>query len=72
MSGSTESSISVAWQPSVDDRGVAEYRLAVNDVNMRITTATAAMFTGLACGRPYVVMGVVAADAAGNVPPRRA
>ena len=68
VSGSTESSISVAWQPSVDDRGVAEYRLSVNDVDIRTTTATAATFTGLACGRSYVVK-VGAADAAGNVSP---
>ena len=68
VSGSTESSISVAWQPSVDDRGVAEYRLSVNDVDIRTTTATAATFTGLACSRSYVVK-VGAADAAGNVSP---
>ena len=54
--------------PAVDDRGVAEYRLSVNDVDMRTTTATTATFTGLACGRSYVVK-VVAADAAGNVSP---
>ena len=54
--------------PAVDDRGVAEYRLSVNDVDIESTTATAASFTGLACGRSYVVK-VVAADAAGNVSP---
>ena len=68
VSGSTASAISVAWEPAVDDRGVAEYRLSVNDVDMRTTTATTATFTGLACGRSYVVK-VVAADAAGNVSP---
>ena len=68
VSGSTESAISVAWDAAVDDRGVAEYRLSVNDVDIRTTTATAATFTGLACGRSYVVK-VVAADAAGNVSP---
>ena len=36
VSGSTESAISVAWEPAVDDRGVAEYRLSVNDVEIRI------------------------------------
>ena len=68
VSGSTESAISVAWDAPVDDVGVAEYRLSVNDVDMRTTTATTATFTGLACGRSYVVK-VVAADAAGNVSP---
>ena len=34
VSGSTESAISVAWDPAVDDRGVAEYHLSVNDVEM--------------------------------------
>ena len=55
VSGSTESAVSLAWQPAVDDRGVAEYRLSVNEVDMRTTTATTATFTGLACGRSYVV-----------------
>ena len=44
VSGSTESAISVAWDAPVDDVGVAEYRLSVNDVDMRTTTATTATF----------------------------
>ena len=68
VSGSSVSAISVAWDPAVDDRGVAEYRLSMNDVEMNSTTSTAASFSGLACGRSYVVK-VVAADAAGNVSP---
>ena len=69
VSGSTESAISVAWEPAVDDRGVAEYRLSVNDVDIRIRRRLLPRpFSGLACGRSYVVK-VVAADAAGNVSP---
>ena len=49
-------------------RGVVEYRLSVNDASMRTTTATAATFTGPACGRSYVASSY-AADAAGNVSP---
>ena len=43
VSDSKESAISVAWDPAVDDRGVAEYHLSVNDVEMNSTTTTAAI-----------------------------
>ena len=58
----------MVWEPSSDDRGVAEYRVSLDSLDLRTTTATTASFSGLACGRSYVLK-VVAADAAGNVSP---
>ena len=69
VSGATDSAFSVTWAPSVDDSGVAEYRVSLNDVVARTTTSTTASFTGLACGHSYAV-DIVAADAAGNLSSR--
>src|SRR5215213_6512459 len=68
VSGSTSSTISVAWEASSDDRGVAEYRASLEGLDLRTTTGTNTSFSGLACGRSYLVK-VVAADAAGNLSP---
>ena len=66
VSASSHSGISVAWEPALDDRGIAAYRVSLNDISMQTTTATSATFMGLACGRSYAVE-VVAEDAAGNL-----
>lgn len=68
VTGTTESAVSIGWEPAADDRGVVEYRISLNDLYMRSTTGTAASFTGLSCGLSYVVK-VVAVDAAGNTSP---
>ena len=69
VTASTQSTLSVAWQPAADDRGVTEYRTSIDGVQVATTTATTASFAGLACGRSYSIE-VSAADAAGNVSPR--
>lgn len=68
VSSSSQSMISIAWQPANDDRGVAGYRTSLNGVEVGTTTGTSTTFTGLACARSYVVK-VVAFDAAGNASP---
>jgi hypothetical protein len=61
----TDTSISVAWGASVDDRGVAGYGLYLNGAGAGATGATSHTFSGLACGRTYSIQ-VDAFDGAGN------
>ncbi len=63
--GSTETSISVAWNPSSDNVGVAGYTVSVNGAGGGSTPQTRYTVAGLACGTGYGV-SVSAFDAAGN------
>jgi chitodextrinase len=63
--GSTTTTITLAWDAATDNVGVAGYSLFLNDVKTGSTTATSYTFTGLTCGTTYSV-GLVAYDAAGN------
>jgi chitodextrinase len=58
--------VSLAWEPSIDDVGVAGYLLYVNGVKAGGTALTMYTVGDLACGTSYAV-GVAAFDAAGNV-----
>jgi chitodextrinase len=64
--GTTQSSISLGWNASTDDVGVAGYHLFRNNSALGTTTATSYTFSGLACGTTYT-LGVDAFDAAGHV-----
>lgn len=59
-------SLTVVWQASTDDRGVAGYYVFVNGTKAVTSVSTSATAGGLACGTSYTV-GVQAFDAAGNV-----
>jgi chitodextrinase len=65
VTGSTASSISIAWQGSEDDSAVAGYRTAVDGRPADATVATTRTFTGLRCGSSYTLT-VSAFDSAGN------
>jgi chitodextrinase len=66
MTGATESSISLAWNASTDNVGVAGYRLYQNGTAVAATTQTSYTYTGLACGTSYT-LALEAFDAARNV-----
>jgi chitodextrinase len=66
VGGATQSSISLGWNASTDDVGVAGYHLFRNNSALGTTTANSYTFSGLACGTSYT-LGVDAYDAAGNV-----
>ena len=68
MTAATETSISLAWEPSIDDVGLAGYRVYTGDVSVGATRLTAYTFIGLSCGTTYV-LGVEADDLAGNASP---
>ena len=63
--GATQTSVSVAWNASSDDVGVAGYSLWRETTSTGSTASTTATFTGLACGTTYT-FGVEAYDAANN------
>jgi len=77
LTGSSGSTLSIAWTASVDDTRVVGYgvfrdgsRVGTVDVNgsgKRVSLSY--FFTGLACGRSHS-LGVEAYDRAGNVSPR--
>ena len=58
--------MTLGWDASTDDVGVAGYRLFENGAQVGTATSTAYTFAGLACGTSYT-FGVAAYDAAGNV-----
>ena len=62
--GSTLTSISLAWTASTDNVAVAGYGLYRNG-SSRSSAAASATFSGLACGSSYT-LSVDAYDAAGN------
>jgi chitodextrinase len=63
--GTTQTSVSVAWSASTDNVGVTGYGLTLDGASKGSTTGTTTTFAGLACGKSYTV-GVNASDAAGN------
>ena len=67
--GTTQTSVSVAWDSSTDDVGVDHYN--VYDGTTLVGSATGTTFTvsGLTCGSTHS-FGVEAVDTAGNVSPR--
>lgn len=65
QTGSTATSISLAWSPSTDNVGVAGYRLFKAGAAVATTTSTTYTYSGLLCGTTYTV-GITAYDAAGN------
>ncbi|MGH3072855.1 MAG: fibronectin type III domain-containing protein [Gaiellaceae bacterium] len=65
VTNATQSSVSIAWNASTDDVGVAGYGVYRDGSLSGTTTATSATFQGLACGRSFN-FGVNAHDAAGN------
>jgi chitodextrinase len=65
VTGATQSSISLGWNASTDDIGVAGYHVYRNNAALDETTATNYTFAGLSCGTSYT-LGVDAYDAAGN------
>ena len=65
VGASTGTGITVSWQPSTDDLGVAGYGLYRNGARLANVTATSYTFGGLQCGASYE-LGVDAVDAAGN------
>lgn len=67
--GSTPTSISLAWNASTDNVGAAGYDLYLNGALQGTTPATSASLSGLVCGSRYTV-GVDAYDAAGNLSPQ--
>ncbi|MGH3004329.1 MAG: fibronectin type III domain-containing protein [Gaiellaceae bacterium] len=65
VTGSGETSVSVAWNASSDDVGVAGYGLYRNGTRVANTGSRTHTFGGLACARSYT-FAVDAVDAAGN------
>lgn len=65
----TETSAFVSWTASTDDTAIAEYRVYLDDVQVRATTEPALNLDGLDPDRSYVI-GVEAVDTAGNVSAR--
>jgi chitodextrinase len=65
VSNKTSASLSVSWQASTDDTGVAGYDVFVNGTKAGTTVATTYPLSGLTCGTAYTI-GVEAFDAAGN------
>jgi chitodextrinase len=63
--GSTQSSISVAWNASTDNVGVTGYGTYRGGAPIATPTGTTYTFSGLTCGTTYA-LAVDAADAAGN------
>jgi hypothetical protein len=65
VSGSDQTSITLAWNASTDNVAVAGYDLFVNGKKIGSTSATSYTFAGLTCGTAYTLT-VDAYDAAGN------
>ena len=65
VTGTAQTSISLAWDASTDNVGVAGYNIYVNNTRVDSTTNTTYTANGLTCGTTYNV-AVEAYDAAGN------
>jgi len=61
----TPTNMTLAWDPSTDDVGVAGYRLYLNDTLVSTTPSLSYTYSGLTCGTTYKV-AITAFDAAGN------
>ena len=69
ISSATRTSVSLTWNPSTDNVGVAGYRLYVNGSLNVTTTQPATTVSNLSCGTAYT-FAVDALDAAGNNSPQ--
>ncbi|WP_402467459.1 glycoside hydrolase family 6 protein [Isoptericola aurantiacus] len=67
----TSTSVSLSWDASSDDTGVAGYTVRVDGATAATSATTSATVTGLAPSTTYAVT-VTARDAAGNVSPTSA
>ncbi len=65
FSGSTRTTVSLVWNASTDDVGVAGYRLFKNGVAVATTTRLRHTYRNLRCGTPYT-FALEAFDAARN------
>ena len=65
----TQTGLTLTWNASTDNVGVAGYDVYRNDTKMATVTSTSSSQTGLACGTSYT-FAVVAFDAAGNRSPQ--
>jgi parallel beta-helix repeat protein len=65
VTASTLNSVTLSWQSSTDDVGVAGYDLYANGVKMGTTAFSTATVAGLTCSTTYT-LGVQAFDADGN------
>jgi chitodextrinase len=65
VTAATGTSITVAWNASTDNVGVAGYGLYRSGTSTGTTASTSATFSGLSCGTGYT-LSVDAYDAAGN------
>jgi chitodextrinase len=65
-SGVGQTSVTLSWNASADNVGVAGYRLSLNGSQVGSSNSTSYSFTGLTCATSYT-FGVTAYDAAGNV-----
>lgn len=66
FAGTTKSSVSLVWDSSTDNVGVAGYHLYRGSTRVASTGALTYTYTGLDCGTSYS-FGLEAYDAAGNV-----
>ncbi len=64
-SGSTQTSVSLAWSASSDDTGVTGYTVYRDGTSAGAPTGTSYTVSGLSCGTSYL-FAVEARDAAGN------
>jgi chitodextrinase len=69
QSGATATSVALLWNASIDDVGVAGYRIFLNEAPVGTTSQTLHTLGGLACSTGYTV-AVEAYDAAGNRSPQ--
>ena len=69
ISSATRTSVSLTWNPSTDNVGVAGYRLYVNGSFNVTTTQPATTVSNLSCGTTYT-FAVDALDAEGNNSPQ--
>jgi chitodextrinase len=61
----TQTSVTLSWQASIDNVGVAGYGVYLQGTRVTNVAATGYTYTGLTCGKAYQ-LGVDAYDAAGN------
>ena len=65
ITGTTQTTIGMAWSASTDNVAVAGYEIWLDDAKVATTTSLTFTYAGLACGTDHTV-GLVAYDAGGN------
>jgi fibronectin type 3 domain-containing protein/predicted esterase len=66
LNSTTQTSISIAWDPATDNVGVSRYFVYVNGLKSYVTTQTNFLINGLTANKQYSVY-VVAQDISGNI-----